>query len=251
MPARVVSLAGLLAAILSFVPALVTPVAAQTTTATITGAVSDTSGGVVPGVAVTVTSTATALKRSVVSDAERALRGAGAAARPLRGARRARRVQDDAAARHRARGQSDTLDADQPGGRGCRSRDRGRRCRVGRQHVDLRAQLPRRPGGHRAPAAQWPQLHGPRATAARRARVSASRRRLGRRARPGHERQRAGSAVQRLSARRHAAERLHQRPRGQRGGHLRSAWTPSASSASRPTPTAPSSGATPAARSTC
>ena len=70
MPARVVSLAGLLAAILSFVPALVTPVAAQTTTATMTGAVSDTSGGVVPGVTVTVTSTATALKRSVTSDAD-------------------------------------------------------------------------------------------------------------------------------------------------------------------------------------
>ena len=50
-------------------------------------------------------------------------------------------------------------------------------------------------------------------------RLSPSRRRVGRRARSRHEHQRAGSAVERLSARRHAAERLHQRAGRQRGGH--------------------------------
>ena len=183
MPARVVSLAGLLAAILSFVPALVTPVAAQTTTATITGAVSDTSGGVVPGVTVTVTSTATALERSVTSDADG--RYVVPALPPGRYEVRAELAGFKPMLRRDielAVNQTLSLPIT-PGGRGCRSRDRGRRRRVGRQHVDLRAQLPRRPGGDRAAAAQWPQLHGPRAAPAGRARVSASRRRLGGRAR--------------------------------------------------------------------
>ena len=73
--------------------------------------------------------------------------------------------------------------------------------------------------GDRAAAAEWAQLHRPRAAAAGRPRVSASRRRIGRRARPRDERQRSGSAVQRLPARRHAAERLHQRSRRQRRRH--------------------------------
>ena len=47
----------------------------------------------------------------------------------------------------------------------------------------------------------------------------ASRRRLGRRARARDEHQRAGSALERLPARRHAAERLHERPGRQRGRH--------------------------------
>ena len=68
-------------------------------------------------------------------------------------------------------------------------------------------------------AAERPQLHRPGAAAARRARLSASRRRLGRRARPRDERERSGSALQRLPARRHAAERLHQRSGRQRRGH--------------------------------
>src|SRR6478735_6532342 len=68
--ARAVSLFTLLVVLLSSVPAVVTPVMAQTTTGTITGVVSDTSGGVVPGVTVTVATAATGLKRAVVSDAE-------------------------------------------------------------------------------------------------------------------------------------------------------------------------------------
>ncbi len=55
--------------------------------------------------------------------------------------------------------------------------------------------------------------------AARRAAVPFARWRVGRRARPGHERQRAGLSLQRVSARWHAAERLHERARGERRRH--------------------------------
>jgi len=68
MRAHAVSLASLLTAVLLLVPALVTPAGAQTTTATISGVVSDTSGGVIPGVTVTVTSPATGLTRTVTTD---------------------------------------------------------------------------------------------------------------------------------------------------------------------------------------
>ena len=67
----------------------------------------------------------------------------------------------------------------------------------------------------------------------------------------GHERQRAGPARQRVSARRHAAQRLHQRAGRQRRRAPPWAWSRCVSFASRPTPTAPSSAATPAARSRC
>ncbi|MEO7275257.1 MAG: TonB-dependent receptor [Vicinamibacterales bacterium] len=68
MHAYVSALARLMIVALSLVPALVTPAVAQTTTGTITGVVSDTSGGVVPGATITVVSAATGLSRSVVTD---------------------------------------------------------------------------------------------------------------------------------------------------------------------------------------
>ncbi len=69
MHAYVVSLARLSLVILSLVPAFVTPAVGQTTTGTITGVVSDTGGGALAGAVVTVTSTATGLTRTVVTDA--------------------------------------------------------------------------------------------------------------------------------------------------------------------------------------
>ena len=106
-------------------------------------------------------------------------------------------------------------------GHGGRRRRGGGRRRPGAagQHRHLRAELPRRRARDRDAAAERPQLHRPRAAAARRARLSVARRRLGRRARPRHERQRPGLPLQRLPARRHAAERLHQRAGRQRRRH--------------------------------
>ena len=67
----------------------------------------------------------------------------------------------------------------------------------------------------------------------------------------GDERERPGSALERLPARRHAAERLHQRPGRQRrrdgARHRNGARVPGRDR----TPTAPSSDATRAVRSTC
>ena len=88
-----------------------------------------------------------------------------------------------------------------------------------RQHADLRAELPGRRAGDRDAAAERPQLHRPGAAAARACCLSVARRRLGRRARARHERQRAGLPLQRLPARRHAAERLHERAGRQRRRH--------------------------------
>jgi hypothetical protein len=66
--AHAVSLVTLLVAFLSVAPTLATPAIAQSTTGTITGVVTDTSGGVIPGVTVTVTSQATGLTRTAVTD---------------------------------------------------------------------------------------------------------------------------------------------------------------------------------------
>ena len=62
-------------------------VLAQLTTATISGTIKDSSGGVLPGVAVTVKHVETGISRSVVTDADGTLRGAKFAAGRLRGAR--------------------------------------------------------------------------------------------------------------------------------------------------------------------
>ena len=83
-----------------------------------------------------------------------------------------------------------------------------------------------------------------------RQRVSAPRQRLGRRARPGDERQRPEPAHQRLPARRHAAERLHQQPGQQRRRHRAGHGDDPRVPRSSRTATAPSTAATPAARST-
>ena len=81
-------------------------------------------------------------------------------------------------------------------------------------------------------------------------RLPAPRRRLGRGARPRRERQRPGPALERVPARRHADERLHERPRRQRRGHdarhRDRARVPRRDERLR----RPSSAATPAARST-
>ena len=94
-----------------------------------------------------------------------------------------------------------------------------RRINAGGQHVELRAELSGRLERDRRAAAERPQLHRPRAAATGRAGLPASRRRLGGGARTRHERQRTGPALERLPARRHAAERFHQRTGGQRRGH--------------------------------
>ena len=89
----------------------------------------------------------------------------------------------------------------------------------GGEHGDRRAQLPDGPADHRGDPRQRPQLHRPDAAAADGQRVPAPRQRLGGRARPGDERQWPEPAHQRLPARRHAAERLHQQPCQQRRRH--------------------------------
>ena len=89
-----------------------------------------------------------------------------------------------------------------------------------REHADLGAELPRRASRRsrrcRSTAATSPTWRccSPGVLA-----VSVARRRVGRRARPRHERQRAGLPLERVPARRHAAERLHQRTGRQRRRH--------------------------------
>ncbi len=82
-----------------------------------------------------------------------------------------------------------------------------------------RAQLSRRRARHRRAAAERPQLHRPGAAAAERRGLSASRWRIGGRARPRHERERPGPALERVSPRRHAAQRHDQRAGRQRRRH--------------------------------
>ncbi len=87
-----------------------------------------------------------------------------------------------------------------------------------RQHADLGVELPRQRAGGCHAAAERPQLHRPDAAAARGDRLSVARRRVGRRTRSRDEHQRAGLPLERLPARRHAAQRLHQRAGRQRRG---------------------------------
>ena len=191
---------------------------AQPTTSGITGRALDPSGAVLPGVRVT----ALHLESGLVREAESGLTGefvlpavpvgayevsaSLAGFRPLvaayhRGAGRAGRALAHARARRDRRGH---------GGGGRHGRPDARRA----------ARLPGERGGGRRPAAQRPQLHRPRVPAARRPELPAPRRRLDRRARARRERQRPGPALERVPARRHADERLHERPRRQRGEHV-------------------------------
>ena len=168
-----------------------------------------------PGVTVTVTNTSTNLVRSVVTGAE------GRYAIPsLPPGRYELRAELPASSRPAARPRSDGRRAPgaqhHPAGRRARRRSRPGAI-AGHQHVDVGAELPGRVRRDRAAAAERAQLHRPRAAAARRQSLPASRRRLGRGARSRDERQRSGSARQRLPARRHPAERFHQRTGRQRG----------------------------------
>ena len=106
------------------------------------------------------------------------------------------------------------------GSRRADRRSHGDRPDPGDQHVERGVELSRGIRRDRAAAAQRTQLHRPRAAAAGCARVSSSRWRIGRRARSRDERQRTGSPLERLPARRHTAERLHQWSGGQRRRHL-------------------------------
>ena len=234
---------------LSHCPSGWRPAYAQTS-ATITGTVSDASGGALPGVALALRNTGTGLTRAATatgtadSSSPASRRASTSCAPSCRGSapssaqRLAVTVARDAvrAARH-------------GGGRPGADRHRVGR-RVVREHRDVRAELPRRRARDRDAAAERPQLHRPRAAAARRAAVSVARRRLGRRPRPRHEHQRPGLPLQRVPAGRHAAERFHQRPGRQRRRHHARDGRRSASSASNRTPTARSSAATTAGRST-
>ena len=181
---------------------------------------SDSSGGALPGVALSLRNTGTGLTRAATSDRRRPIRVRRHPGRRVRAARRAVRVparrppaarRDGGASRSRCPLVMEVGGVEQAvtvsGGASAR------------EHRDVRAELPRRRAGDRNAAAQRPQLHRPRAAAAGRAAVSVARRRVGRRARPRHERQRPGLSLQRLPARRHAAERLHERPGRQRRRH--------------------------------
>ena len=179
-----------------------------------------------------------------------ALHARRAAGRDLRRARHARPVPPALAAGDpprggRARGaQPDP----RPGwGRGRDHRHAGDR---GAAHALRRARLPRLRADDPRPSPERPQLHRPRLPAARRRRLPLPRGRLGGRPRPRGERQRPGPALERVPARRHADERLHEQPGRAARPAPRSARRPCASSAWRRTPTAPSSGAARAGRST-
>ena len=89
----------------------------------------------------------------------------------------------------------------------------------GAAHALRRARLPRLRADDPRPAPERAQLHRPRVPAARRRRLPLSRGWLGGGPRPRGERQRPGPALERVPARRHAHERLHEQPGRERGGH--------------------------------
>ena len=200
---------------LVFAPLFATAAAAQTS-ATIAGTIDDPNRSVLPGVTVTVRNVATSLSRTVVTNGGRPLRHRRAGAGRLRAARRAHQLQAARAARPAADDFPGAGRQRHPRGRWPERGGDGGGRHLARQYLQRRAQFSRRLGSDRSAAAQRPQLHGPRAAPARRARLPAPRRRLGGGARARHERERPGSALERLPARRHAAERFHQRPGRQR-----------------------------------
>ena len=207
----------LFALALLFVPLLATTAAAQTS-ATITGTIDDPNRSVLPGVTVTVRNVGTSLSRDGRHERGGPLRHRRPAAGRLRAARRAHQLQAARAARSAA--------DDCPGPRR-QHHPRGRRTErssrrwpatrrsstpparelsylVGSEAIE---QLPLNGRNYTDLALLQPGVLA----------YPASRRRLGRRARARHERQRTGSALERLPARRHAAERLHERAGRQRG----------------------------------
>ena len=194
----------------------VTTVAAQTA-GTITGTLSDANGGVLPGVSVTVRDTATGLSRTVVTGA--AGRFVVAAIPPGLYDLRAELAGFKPHVRQAVTvAVATTVNLNitlQIGALEIEDVVVGTMPLVNTSSPELSYLV----GATRSrAAAERPQLHRPRADAAGRHCISSPRRRIGGRARSRHEHQRAGSAFKRLSSRRHAAERLHQRPRGSAAG---------------------------------
>ena len=239
----------LLVAILSLT--LTGSIAAQTT-ATLSGSIVDASGALLPGVQITVRQRTTGFTRSTITAADGRFVVAGLSAGPyevraeLSGFRPASRADIVVTVGEALTLPPITLEV---GGVQEAVTVTSSVTRVNTQTSELSYLV-----GEQAiaiAAAQRPQLHRPRAAAAGRHRLSVARRRLGGRARPRDERQRTGLPLERLPARRHAAERLHERAGRQRGRHgARHRIDPGVPRRS-PTPTAPSSAATSAARSTC
>ena len=203
---------------LVFVPLFATAAAAQTS-ATIAGTIDDPNRSVLPGVTVTLRNVGTSLSRTVVTNAEGryVIAGLAPGAYELRAELASFKPhvrRDLQLTIAQALVVNITLEV---GGLSEEVTVVGATPLVNTSSGDLSFLV-----GSEAiesAAAERPQLHRPRAAPARRARLSASRRRLGGGARARHEHQRPGSALERLPARRHAAERLHQRSGRQRRRH--------------------------------
>ena len=147
----------------------------------------------------------------------RPLHARRAARRDLRSARHPRPVPPPRPTRHPARGGRARGPQPDPRPGWGRGRDHRHPGGLGRAHPLRRAQLPRLGGDDPRPPPERPQLHRPRLPAAGSHRLPVSRGGFGGRPRPGRERQRPGPALERVPPRRHADERLHELPGGERG----------------------------------
>ena len=221
------------------------------TTSTLAGDVRDANGAAIPGVEVTARSLETGRTSTAVSDAEGHYTFAGLPVGPYEV--RAGKASFKNYVYERVSltvNETATLDIVMQ----VASVDRGghrHRRRGARQHADARAELPRRRARHpraaaqRAATTQTSRSCSPASSPTRTATAARSSRTASASSINGQDPR---SNVYLLDGT--PQNDFTNGPAGQRRRHRRSASRPSASSASRPTPTAPSSGATPAARST-
>ena len=240
-----------LAALLSLVPAAA---GAQVTTADLVGTIKDSTGGVLPGVTVTLTNQATGVSRTATTGDRRQLHLHVAAARHLHPHRRGHRLPQGRAHGRGTAGQPARPGGPGSGGRRCR-RDRGHRRHAPAAREPVVRAGQRHPGEAGAgPAAERPQLRAAGHPQPRRVRRGL------RHARHHHERhasrrpaarhravrERQPRELEQLPLRRHRQQ--HPADPGHR--HAARTWRRSRSSRSRPTCSPPSRGATPADRST-